>query len=73
MRYLEEKRIGFNAAGVIVPLVCASSLFDLLTADSKFVPIPKWDIQPALLPSQATIQTAITELERAALSGNFAE
>ena len=38
MRYLEEKRIGFNAAGVIVPLVCASSLFDLLTADSKIRP-----------------------------------
>lgn len=38
MRYLEEKRIGFNAAGVIVPLVCASCLFDLLTADSNIRP-----------------------------------
>ena len=38
MRYLEERNIGFDAGGIIVPLVCQSCLFDLTVADGKTRP-----------------------------------
>lgn len=38
MQYLEERKIGFNAGGIIVPLVCQSCLFDLTVGDGKIRP-----------------------------------
>lgn len=38
MRYLEERDIGFDVGVTKVPLVCASSLFDLVVAESTVRP-----------------------------------
>ena len=38
MRYLEERNIGFDAGGIVVPLVCESCLFDLMVGDGKVRP-----------------------------------
>lgn len=38
MEYLEEKNIGFNVDGGVVPIVCGASLFDLSVGDFKTRP-----------------------------------
>ena len=38
MQYLEERNIGFNAGGVVVPLVCQSCIFDLTVGDAHIRP-----------------------------------
>jgi len=38
MQFLEEKGIGFDAKGSVVPIVCGVSLFDLAVGDSKARP-----------------------------------
>jgi len=38
MKYLEERKIGFNVGTTVVPLVCASCLFDLALVTDKIRP-----------------------------------
>lgn len=38
MKYLEEKRVGFDVGVAVVPIVCGASLFDLIVGDPKCRP-----------------------------------
>ncbi len=56
MRYLEERKIGFDMKVATIPIVCGAALFDLSLGDSSFRDYPSLAYQACLNSEQGNYQ-----------------